>query len=108
MEVADDRDLPGAAHSEDGRIGWRMRARHRLHEPQTPADRASDEQIVLLIARAADLLAGDQDPRSSVGGGAAGAGSGRPAGRPLPQANPEVSDGVPRFEPTRCFAACSV
>ena len=33
-EVADDRDLPGAARGEDGRMGWRMRARHRLHEPQ--------------------------------------------------------------------------
>ena len=29
-EVADDRDLPGAARGEDGRMGWRMRARHRL------------------------------------------------------------------------------
>src|SRR5260370_9929155 len=41
-EVADDRDLPGAARGEDGRMGWRMRARHRLHEPETPVDRASD------------------------------------------------------------------
>jgi site-specific recombinase XerD len=48
-EVADDRDLPGAARGEDGRMGWRMRARHRLHEPETPVDRASDEQIVALL-----------------------------------------------------------
>ena len=48
-EVADDRDLPGAARGEDGRMGWRMRARHRVHEPQAPADRASDEQIVALL-----------------------------------------------------------
>ena len=48
-EVADDRDLPGAARGEDGRMGWRMRARHRLHEPQTPVDRASDEEIVALL-----------------------------------------------------------
>ena len=48
-EVADDRDLPGAARGEDGRMGWRMRARHRLHEPQTPADRASDAEIVALL-----------------------------------------------------------
>ena len=48
-EVADDRDLPGAARGEDGRMGWRMRARHRVHEPETPVDRASDEQIVALL-----------------------------------------------------------
>ena len=48
-EVADDRDLPVAARGEDGRTGWRMRARHRLHEPETPVGRASDEQIVALL-----------------------------------------------------------
>jgi len=48
-EVADDRDLPGAARAEDGRMGWRMRARHRLHEPQAPVNRASDEEIVALL-----------------------------------------------------------
>jgi site-specific recombinase XerD len=48
-EVADDRDLPGAARGEDGQMGWRMRARHRLHEPETPVDRASDEEIVALL-----------------------------------------------------------
>src|SRR6266700_3739058 len=37
-EIADDRDLPGAARGEDGRMGWRMRARHRLREPETPVD----------------------------------------------------------------------
>ena len=48
-EVADDRDLPEAARGEDGRMGWRMRARHRLHEPEMAVDRASDEQIVALL-----------------------------------------------------------
>jgi len=48
-EVADDRDLPEAGRGEDGRMGWRMRARHRLHEPETAVDRASDEQIVALL-----------------------------------------------------------
>ena len=48
-EVADDRDLPAAARGEDGQMGWRMRARHRLHEPQTPVDRASDAEIVALL-----------------------------------------------------------
>lgn len=48
-EVADDRDLPDAARGEDGRMAWRMRARHRLSEPETPVDRASDAEIVALL-----------------------------------------------------------
>jgi len=47
-EVADDRDLPGAARG-DGQMGWRMRARHRLHEPQMPVNRASDAEVVALL-----------------------------------------------------------
>ena len=48
-EVADDRDLPAAARDADGRMAWRLRARHRLHEPETPVGRASDEQVVALL-----------------------------------------------------------
>jgi integrase len=48
-EVADDRDLPDAARGEDGRMAWRMRARHRLREPETPVARASDAEIVALL-----------------------------------------------------------
>jgi integrase/recombinase XerD len=48
-EVADDRDLPGQARDEDGRMGWRLRARHRLQEPETRVDRASDAEIVALL-----------------------------------------------------------
>jgi integrase/recombinase XerD len=48
-EVADDRDLPAEARDEDGRMTWRMRARHRLREPETTIDRASDEHIVALL-----------------------------------------------------------
>lgn len=49
-ELADDRDLPASARGEDeGRMMWRMRARHRLHEPETVVDRASDEEIVALL-----------------------------------------------------------
>jgi len=48
-EVADDRDLPEAARGEDGRMGWRMRARHRLHEPERPVDRAGDGDIVAVL-----------------------------------------------------------
>jgi integrase len=48
-ELADERDLPEQARGEDGRMAWRMRARHRLHEPETAVDRASDEEIVALL-----------------------------------------------------------
>lgn len=48
-EVADDLDLPEQARGEDGRMAWRLRARHRLREPETAVDRASDEQIVALL-----------------------------------------------------------
>ena len=48
-EVADDRDLPEAARDSEGRMSWRMRARHRLHEPERPVDRASDADIVALL-----------------------------------------------------------
>lgn len=48
-EVADDRDLPEQARGEEGRMAWRMRARHRLREPETTVDRASDAEIVALL-----------------------------------------------------------
>jgi integrase/recombinase XerD len=48
-EVADDRDLPGAARGEDAGLSWRMRARHRLREAERPVDRASDTDIVALL-----------------------------------------------------------
>jgi integrase/recombinase XerD len=48
-ELADERDLPEQARGEEHRMAWRMRARHRLHEPETAVDRASDEEIVALL-----------------------------------------------------------
>lgn len=48
-ELADDRDLPEAARREDGRIFWRLRARHRVHEPDGAVERASDADIVSLL-----------------------------------------------------------
>jgi integrase/recombinase XerD len=48
-ELADDRDLPEQARGEDARMAWRMRARHRLREPDADVDRASDEEIVALL-----------------------------------------------------------
>lgn len=48
-EVADDRDLPEAARGAEAGMSWRLRARHRLPEPDRPVDRASDEDIVALL-----------------------------------------------------------
>jgi len=49
-ELADERDLPVQARGEDERpMAWRMRARHRLHEPQRPVDRAADVDIVAVL-----------------------------------------------------------
>jgi len=48
-EVAGRRDLPGAARGEDGRVAWRLRARHRLREPERRVDRASDEETPGLL-----------------------------------------------------------
>ena len=49
-ELADDRNLPEQARGEDRAMAWRMRARHRLREPDAGVDRASDSEIVALIA----------------------------------------------------------
>jgi hypothetical protein len=48
-EVAARGDLPGAARGDEAGMSWRMRARHRLHEPDTHVDRASDAQIVAVL-----------------------------------------------------------
>ncbi len=48
-ELADVRELPEQARAEEGRMAWRLRARHRLHEPERPVDRASDDEIVALL-----------------------------------------------------------
>ena len=48
-EVADDRDLPEAARDSDGAMSWRMRARHRVHEPECAVERAGDADIVAVL-----------------------------------------------------------
>lgn len=48
-EIADDRDLPAEARAGDGRMSWRMRARHRVCEPDSPVTRAADADIALLL-----------------------------------------------------------
>lgn len=48
-ELGDDRDLPMAAKGESGGMRYRMRARHRLQEPETEVDRASDEEVVAMF-----------------------------------------------------------
>jgi integrase/recombinase XerD len=48
-EVAEDRDLPEAARDSEGGMSWRLRARHRVHEPERPVERASDADIVAVL-----------------------------------------------------------
>jgi integrase/recombinase XerD len=51
-EVADVRDLPrvgGGVRGEQEQMSWRMRARHRLQEPDTPVQRAADGDIVAVL-----------------------------------------------------------
>jgi site-specific recombinase XerD len=48
-ELADTRDLPVEAQGEDGVLAYRLRARHRLKEPERAVDRASDNEIVALF-----------------------------------------------------------
>jgi integrase/recombinase XerD len=50
FEVADVRDLPLWAQGESTVLRYRARARHQLREPDTSVDRASDEEIVGLLA----------------------------------------------------------
>ena len=79
-EVADDRDLPEAARGEEGRMAWRLRARHRLREPETAVDRASDGEIVALL-RGVPLGAGPADRVADGPGRAAPRGAVRVAPR---------------------------
>ncbi|WP_410676893.1 tyrosine-type recombinase/integrase [Amycolatopsis sp. cmx-4-68] len=48
-ELADDRDLPSELRGEDNGLHYRLRARHRLREPERPVDRATSEEIVALF-----------------------------------------------------------
>ena len=49
-EVTDDRDLPDEARAGDGRMSWRMRARHRACEVEAPVTRAADADIAAVLA----------------------------------------------------------
>ncbi|MDQ1033356.1 integrase/recombinase XerD [Streptomyces umbrinus] len=48
-ELGDDRDLPVEARGESGGLRYRLRARHRLQEPESEVDRASDEEVVAMF-----------------------------------------------------------
>jgi site-specific recombinase XerD len=48
-DVADASDLPLAAQSEDTGLTYRLGVQHRLQEPETQVDRASDEEIVAMF-----------------------------------------------------------
>lgn len=48
-ELSDDHDLPLAARGESGAMRHRLRARHRLQEPETEVARASDEEVIAMF-----------------------------------------------------------
>ncbi|KOT44836.1 tyrosine-type recombinase/integrase [Streptomyces rimosus] len=48
-ELADSRDLPAEAQGEDGGLFYRLRALHRLQEPQAEVDRAADAELVAMF-----------------------------------------------------------
>jgi site-specific recombinase XerD len=48
-EVGDSRDLPAEVWGEYGVPRGYAKVRHRLHEPDDPVDRATDEEIVALV-----------------------------------------------------------
>jgi integrase/recombinase XerD len=49
-EVADDRDVPGEARAGDEQMSWRMRARHRACELETPVAQAADADVAAVLA----------------------------------------------------------
>ena len=48
-EMGDSRDLPMEARGEDSSLRYRLRARHRMSEPRTAVDRATNEEIIALM-----------------------------------------------------------
>ncbi|MFI8085852.1 tyrosine-type recombinase/integrase [Kitasatospora sp. NPDC086009] len=48
-ELADSRDLPLEAQGEDSGLSYRLAVRHRVQEPETEVDRASDEEMVAMF-----------------------------------------------------------
>lgn len=49
FEVSDDRHLPVEARGEDSSLNYVARPRHRLSEPETQVDRATDEEVLALL-----------------------------------------------------------
>ncbi|MGW6151738.1 hypothetical protein ACWFRM_01190 [Streptomyces sp. NPDC055144] len=48
-EIGDTPDLPDAAQRESGCMWLRLRARHRVQEPETGIDRAGDGEVVAIF-----------------------------------------------------------
>ena len=48
-ELADSRDLPVEAQGEDSGLSYRLRAVHRVQEPEAEVDRATDEELVAMF-----------------------------------------------------------
>ncbi|MEU4377692.1 tyrosine-type recombinase/integrase [Pseudonocardia alni] len=51
-EVADARDLPGAARGEDSQLTVRLAALHRMREPVRAVERLSDAEVVAMLGAA--------------------------------------------------------
>lgn len=50
FEISDDRHLPVEARGEDSTLNYVARPRHRLSEPETQVDRATDEEMLALLS----------------------------------------------------------
>ncbi|MFF7160765.1 tyrosine-type recombinase/integrase [Streptomyces sp. NPDC008086] len=48
-ELADSRDLPVEAHGEDSGLSYRLRAVHRVQEPEAEVDRATDDDELVAM-----------------------------------------------------------
>jgi len=48
-ELADSRDLPLEAQGEDSGLSYRLRAVHRVQEPEAEVDRATDDELVAMF-----------------------------------------------------------
>lgn len=49
FEISDNRHLPVEARGEDSTLNYVARPRHRLSEPETQVDRATDEEVLALL-----------------------------------------------------------
>lgn len=98
-ELGDDRDLPVEARGESGGMRYRLRARHRLQEPEAEVDRASDEEVVAMLR----VCRSARDRLKRPGHHGLRTGSRRTSGPhlPLPAPRPHRTRPRRRSSPTR-------